>query len=225
MGFGIFNVQNKTQANCVLTLLILTNLVVFVFCTIAIIERSKVYNTSNLFDIQKADSVLESIEKRNREEYAKIMSVILISKFEKFRSTPYEDCGRLSIGYGFPAIDKHQTMTEAEANAILVHRISKLMEFVNKNFNDPNLTEGQHIALISFMYNIGRYELLKEPFIDYLTDENFEAIQNEIANYIYALNTKGKKVSLKGLIKRRTIEQKLIGAKTRFEIISIIEGT
>ena len=134
----------------------------------------------------------------------------LIKKYEGFYSKAYI-CpgGALTIGYGTTnsdsgilnyTIKKDSVITKTKAEELLKKSIANKYEpLVNKYMSIYKFNQNQYDALCSFCYNIGS--------IDQLVNKGNKSIKN-ISNDILLYNKAAGKV-LKGLVNRRTEEQKL----------------
>lgn len=134
----------------------------------------------------------------------------LIKKYEGFYSKAYKcPAGVWTIGYGTTNSDKAitgvivkegLTITKKQAENMLIKSIeSKYEPKVNKYMGIYKFNQNQYDALCSFAYNIGS--------IDQLVNKGNNSIKN-ISNDILLYNKAAGKV-LKGLVNRRTEEQKL----------------
>ena len=85
-----------------------------------------------------------------------------IAREEGFRARTYI-CpgGGRTIGYGCtdPDVLAKGYVTEPEAKEILRTRVRKELAWINKRI--PNLTEGQQIAVVSLVYNVGHPKFLR----------------------------------------------------------------
>lgn len=85
---------------------------------------------------------------------------------EGFRPKAYRDgfypdgSPRWSIGYGTPADGPDATITRGEADKRMTARTAEIDDWITKNIT-AKLTQGQHDALVSFGYNLGRTNLEK----------------------------------------------------------------
>jgi GH24 family phage-related lysozyme (muramidase) len=123
-------------------------------------------------------------------------------KVKLTRVTPIK--GTLTIGWGHTGIDVYigKTITQEEADALLVKDLAKYIAFVNNPYYVPltdKLNQNQFDALVSFCYNTGQGNLKT-------LCEN-RTLQ-QISAKIPAYNKAGGKVLL-GLTRRREAERLL----------------
>lgn len=125
----------------------------------------------------------------------------LIKSFEGCRLTAYKDAaGVWTIGWGHTGgVYAGQTITQAEADALLVSDLTKYEKKVDKYNGTYDWNQNEFDALVSFAYNIGS--------IDQLT-ANGTRSRDVIAGKILEYNKAGGKV-LAGLTKRRAAERGL----------------
>lgn len=128
----------------------------------------------------------------------------LIKNFEGCRLTAYKPVPTeiyWTIGWGHHGVDVKQgmTITQAQADAMLVKDLAKYEAYVNDRAYVPitdKLNQNQFDALVSFCYNCGPGNLKK-----LCTGRTIE----QIAHNITAYNKAGGKV-LAGLVRRREAE-------------------
>jgi GH24 family phage-related lysozyme (muramidase) len=109
----------------------------------------------------------------------------------------------LTIGFGHmgPDVKPGKTITQAEADALLVKDLAKFETYVNdRDYVPITLTQNQFDALVSFAYNCGLNNLVKLCRPGGVTRNT-----KEIAAAIPLYN-KGGGVVLQGLVRRRTAE-------------------
>lgn len=140
--------------------------------------------------------------------------IALIKSFEGLRLKAYKALPSekyFTIGYGHYGADvkEGQTITEADAEALLRADLKKYEAKVNK-YTAYNWTDNEFSALVSFAYNIGN--------IDGLTKKG-ERTRDEIVKVWPTYNKAGGKV-LSGLSKRRAEEVKLFTTKPELETIT-----
>lgn len=129
--------------------------------------------------------------------------IFLIKSFEGLRLKAYKALPTekyFTIGYGHYGADvkEGQTITEAEAEALLRADLQKYEGKVNK-YSAYNWNDNEYSALVSFAYNIGN--------IDGLTKKG-ERSREEIKKVWTSYSKAGGK-ELPGLLRRREAELKL----------------
>ena len=125
----------------------------------------------------------------------------LIKQFEGCRLKAYKcPAGVWTIGYGHTGnVAAGQTVTQAEADRLLVTDMEKYEKQVNKYFDRYTWNQNEFDALVSFAFNVGS--------IDQLT-ANGTRSRAVIAEKILLYNKAAGKV-LAGLTKRRKAEWEL----------------
>lgn len=125
----------------------------------------------------------------------------LIKQFEGCRLTAYKcPAGVWTIGYGHTAgVTSGQTITQAEADKLLVEDVAKYEQKVNKYYDRYKWNQNEFDALVSFAFNIGS--------IDKLT-ANGTRIRAVIAEKMLSYNKAAGK-ALAGLTRRRQAEKEL----------------
>lgn len=125
----------------------------------------------------------------------------LIKQFEGCRLTAYKcPAGVWTIGYGHTqGVQPGQTITQAQAEQMLVADLGKYESNVNKYQDKYKWSQNEFDALISFAYNIGG--------IDKLTAGGTRTRQ-QIADKMLLYNKANGKV-LAGLTRRRQAEREL----------------
>lgn len=134
----------------------------------------------------------------------------LIKQFEGLKLKAYDDgVGVWTIGYGtirYPSATKvrrNDTITEEQAEAYLLHDVSRFENAVNKLVK-VRLTQNQFDALVSFTYNLGESNLGASTLLRKLNAGNYTEAAKEFARW----NKAGGKV-MTGLTRRRAAEHDL----------------
>ena len=160
-------------------------------------------------------------------QQAEVKAIAVIAKFEGFSSNWYScSAGVRTIGYGFTASvltdaeKKLTSMNRATADRILGREVRKIQKQV-RALVTRELTVGQEVALISFVYNFGLPKFKSSTLLKRINDgSSDEVIAKEFGRWVYGglykkdkngqsvLDANGKKipVPLKGLVKRRAVE-------------------
>ena len=128
----------------------------------------------------------------------------LIKQFEGciLTSKLYKGEPHYTIGYGHCSSDVQagQTISQEEAERILINDIESKSEYVRKFCSHLELNQNQFDALVSFTYNVGPGNLLK-------LIKNRDV--NEIANHIELYTNSGSTSNTLGLQRRRLAEKNL----------------
>lgn len=145
----------------------------------------------------------------------------LIKKFEGCKLSAYKAINTekyWTIGYGHYGSDvkQGQTITQAQADALLRTDCTSAEKAVNRYLDKYNWSQNQFDALVSFTYNCGAGNLNR------LLNNGNRTIA-EISAKITAYNKAGGKV-LKGLVTRRAAEKELFDKKSPDTAPSSIPG-
>lgn len=129
----------------------------------------------------------------------------LIAEFEGFSPTVYRcQAGVRTIGYGHTrGVVDGQTITKEEALALLMSDLSTLQKALASVIH-VDVTEGQFVALLSLVYNIGMGNFRTSTLLRELNKENFVNAGNEFARWIYV-----KRQPNEGLMRRRAKEREV----------------
>ena len=132
----------------------------------------------------------------------------LIKSFEGCKLTAYKAVSTetyYTIGWGHYGSDvtAGMTITQEEADALLVSDLAKYETKVNKYIDTYNFNQNQFDALVSFAYNIGS--------IDGLTAKGTRTISQISSKFSAYVKSGG--VTLSGLVKRRAAEKTLFDAE------------
>lgn len=128
----------------------------------------------------------------------------LIKEYEGLRLKPYNDVGRLAIGYGHTGyVTKTMNITEERAAKLLyadlVHIQKQLRLLIS-----VSVTQNQFDALVSFVYNVGVGAFKRSVLLKELNSGNYTKAANELHRWVYANGVK-----LAGLVRRRQAEFEL----------------
>lgn len=139
-------------------------------------------------------------------DYSK--GIELIKKYEGCRLTAYKCLSSeqyYTVGFGHYGSDVYpgMTITQDQANALLISDLERFKKEVEKYNSIYNWTDNEASALLSFAYNVGS--------IDQLTCKGTRT-KNEISEKILAYNKSGGKI-IEGLTNRRQTEKKLFDNK------------
>lgn len=134
----------------------------------------------------------------------------LIKQYEGVKLTAYQDSvGVWTIGYGTTRIGGNpvqpgQTITQQQADELLMQHIAKEVEPAVQGKVKAPITQSMFDALCSFTYNLGGGTLGRSSLCSELNSTKYEECANLFPDY----NKAGGKV-LAGLTKRRMAEQQL----------------
>lgn len=131
----------------------------------------------------------------------------LIKNFEGCRLEAYDDgTGTWTIGWGHTPATPGQTITQAQADAMLLDDLQRFEECVN-NYVSHSINPNQFAALVSFAYNLGCGSLEGSTLLTCVNNYNYDAAKTEFARWDMA----GGQV-LEGLVRRRAAEAELFSA-------------
>jgi lysozyme len=135
--------------------------------------------------------------------------IALVKASEGCRLTAYRDSvGILTIGYGSTGgIKPGQTITQAEAEAMLVDDLDAAAEAVHKLVTVP-LTQGQFDALCDFVFNLGEGRLRDSTLLRLLNQGKYGEAAAQFRFWVMAGGH-----PLPGLVKRRAAERALFEGK------------
>ena len=131
----------------------------------------------------------------------------LIKSFEGCSLKAYRcPAGVLTIGYGCTVgVKEGQTITQAQADSMLLKELSKFEDAVNKL--NVSLNQNQFDALVSFCYNLGT-GIFKGSLLNAIKTQNWQSVAQQILLYNKA-SVNGKLTELNGLTRRRKAERDL----------------
>lgn len=129
----------------------------------------------------------------------------LIAEFEGFSPTVYRcQAGVRTIGYGHTrGVVDGQTITKEDALRLLMSELSTLQKALASVIH-VDVTEGQFVAILSLVYNIGMGNFRTSTLLRELNKENFVNAGNEFARWIYV-----KRQPNEGLMRRRAKEREV----------------
>ena len=133
----------------------------------------------------------------------------LIRKFEGCQLEAYQDSvGIWTVGVGHtgPDVTPGMQITQAQANALLVDDIHAAEDCIDA-FVFQDLTQGQHDACVSFIFNLGCKAFRGSTLLTLINAGKFD----EAAGQFQRWNKAGQKV-LAGLVRRRAAEAELFQA-------------
>ena len=133
----------------------------------------------------------------------------LIKRFEGFEPKAYLcPAGILTIGYGSTGkhVTRGQTITQAEATALLAKDVVRFENAVNKL--GVTLTQNQFDALVAFVYNVGEGSFNASTLVKRLKAGDMTGAAAQFGVWNKAC-VKGVLTVLKGLTTRRAAEAAL----------------
>ena len=156
------------------------------------------------------DGVLDLYDAREGESGLRVSpeGVDLIKSFEGCKLKAYPDPGTggepWTVGYGATRIDGRavrpgETITQAEADALLMHDIERHADEVRSWIKSAPTTQGQFDALVSFHFNTG--DLRRSSLLRKHLEGDYAGAAREFARWKFA----GGRV-MKGLVRRRAAE-------------------
>lgn len=118
--------------------------------------------------------------------------------------------GVWTIGYGHTkGVQPNDRITEPEADKLLLQDLDGAGEQIEQLVRVP-LTENQFSSLASFVFNVGASSLASSTLLKRLNSGDYDAVPVELGKWVKATNPKtGEKVTLPGLVKRRSAEGQL----------------
>lgn len=133
----------------------------------------------------------------------------LIKSFEGLRLSAYKDVvGVVTIGYGTTSgVKMGDTITKERAEELLREDVARFEAQVLRLVKVP-LTQGQHDALVSFVYNLGAGNLSNSTLLRLLNAGDYAGAAAQFDRW----NKAGGKV-LAGLVRRRAAERALFESK------------
>lgn len=126
----------------------------------------------------------------------------LLKQWEGLRLDAYRDVGGVwTIGYGHTGgVMPGERITEAEAEHLLRDDLGWAEGAVHRLVN-VKLTDNQHAALVSFVFNVGEGAFAKSTLLRKLNAGDYAAVPAELARW----NKAGGQV-VQGLVNRRAAE-------------------
>lgn len=105
----------------------------------------------------------------------------VIIQFEGFRGNPYWDVSRYSWGYGTRAPGSTGTITREQARAELEAYVTQDYEYLQQLITRA-LTVNQWAALLSFSYNLGKYNA--DNLVANINANDDVALHNQWMQYV-----------------------------------------
>ena len=135
----------------------------------------------------------------------------LVAKFEAFSPTVYRcQAGVRTIGYGHTrGVVDGQTITKEDALRLLMSELSTLQKALASVIH-VDVTEGQFVALLSLVYNIGVGNFRTSTLLRELNAGRIKHASEQFSHWIYV-----KKQPNKGLMKRREQERAVFDGEVK----------
>ena len=132
--------------------------------------------------------------------------IALIKEYEGLRLSAYLcPAGIPTIGYGSTkGVKMGETITEKEAESLLIADIERICEPCLEVNVDVDLTQGQYDALSSFIFNLGCGAFKGSTLCKLLNAGNYDGAAKQFGRW-----TKANGKELPGLVKRRAAETAL----------------
>lgn len=134
-----------------------------------------------------------------------------IADIESFSPVPYPDARGQSIGYGHFILASDNIVwpiTEETAFQLLQQDAAAADTTVNSLVKVP-LTQNQHDALVSFVYNVGSANFSTSTLLRLLNSGDYTGAADQFAVWNKSHDAQGQLVELQALDDRRAIEQNL----------------
>jgi len=133
----------------------------------------------------------------------------LVKHFEGCYLKAYRcPAGVLTIGYGHTSgVTEGMEVTKAEAETMLMNDLNKVANIIEK-FLPKTLNDNQFSALVSFAFNCGCNALKESTALKRLINGDINGAAEALTWWNKA-TVNGKKVVLKGLVRRREAEKEL----------------
>jgi GH24 family phage-related lysozyme (muramidase) len=134
--------------------------------------------------------------------------VKLVKEAEGFAATPYFDRTQYSVGFGTKAKSQGERLTVELANERLLAEIQANRQKVRGMVKVP-INNNQLDALTSFSFNVGDGSFGSSTLLKKLNAGDYEGAAAEFARWNKGEDSRGKKVELPGLTRRRGAERDL----------------
>lgn len=133
----------------------------------------------------------------------------LIKEVEGLRLEAYQDQGGVwTIGWGHTGPDVHKgcVITKQQAEELFQGDLAHAEQSVNQLVSVP-LNDNQFASLVSFVFNLGEYNLSKSHLLSCLNMGSYASVPVELKRWIYCKDPTTKKYLVnKGLEARRKKE-------------------
>ena len=130
----------------------------------------------------------------------------LTKSFEGLRLEAYQDSvGVWTVGYGHtgPGVAEGMTVTDAEAEALLLADLADAVRCVNRKVTAA-ISQGQFDAMVDFCFNAGRGNFLQSTLLRKVNSGDFAGAAAQFGLWVHA----GGEV-VPGLVRRRQAEAEM----------------
>jgi GH24 family phage-related lysozyme (muramidase) len=134
--------------------------------------------------------------------------VKLVKEAEGFAATPYFDRTQYSVGFGTKAKSQGERLTVELANERLLAEIQSNRQKVRGMVKVP-INNNQLDALTSFSFNVGEGSFGSSTLLKKLNAGDYEGAAAEFQRWNKGEDSRGRKVELPGLTRRRGAERDL----------------
>lgn len=122
--------------------------------------------------------------------------------------------GKPTIGYGHTeGVELGMRISEHQADVVLQHDVEQAERAVLELTRGVELNENQFSALVSFVFNVGRWNFARSTMLRRLKAGDMDGAASEFGRWVWADNPEtpepGDKRQLPGLVKRRAAERAL----------------
>ena len=135
----------------------------------------------------------------------------LTKSFEGLRLEAYQDsAGVWTVGYGHtgPGVAEGMTVTDAEAEALLLADLADAVRCVNRKVTGT-ISQGQFDAMVDFCFNAGRGNFLQSTLLRKVNSVDFAGAAAQFGLWVHA----GGEV-VPGLVRRRKAEAEMFSGES-----------
>ncbi len=133
----------------------------------------------------------------------------IIKRNEGCKLTAYQDvAGIWTIGFGSTPAHPGQTITQAQANALLIADVAHACATVDGLTHDVSTTDNQFSSMVSLTFNIGSTAFKGSSVLRYHRAMKYQAAADAFLRWNKS-HVDGALVVVKGLTRRREQEREL----------------
>ena len=135
----------------------------------------------------------------------------LTKSFEGLRLEAYQDSvGVWTVGYGHtgPGVAEGMTVTDAEAEALLLADLADAVRCVNRKVT-ATISQGQFDAMVDFCFNAGSGNFLQSTLLRKVNSGDFAGAAAQFGLWVHA----GGEV-VPGLVRRRKAEAEMFSGES-----------